>query len=273
MLWTGAGGEGGGRRRGRGPGLLPPRTRRLRSVRVRCCLVRSGRDVGPPGPACACGRARRSGDRARAGCWTGSGWRAPGSGPAGRSGRARSADVGPRERPLGGSTGRPPLLHGVQLWIAPPQQRRFGEPEFAHHADLPVITTAEGVRITVVAGEFAGERSPARVYTPLVGMEVALPRPGRFTLLPTTGMLATAPRPWAAPPPAAARPESRSGCSPTYPSAPGRSRCRRPARAGSSSSAGCRWVRLWSCGGTSSPEPERRLLRRVTRGSPVNSAR
>jgi redox-sensitive bicupin YhaK (pirin superfamily) len=77
---------------------------------------------------------------------------------------------------------RPPLLHGVQLWIALPQQRRFGDPEFAHHADLPVITTADGVRITVVAGEFAGERSPARVYTPLVGVEVELPGPGRFTL-------------------------------------------------------------------------------------------
>jgi quercetin 2,3-dioxygenase len=77
---------------------------------------------------------------------------------------------------------RPPLLHGVQLWIALPRERRFGEPEFAHHPDLPVITTPEGVRITVVAGQFAGERSPARVYTPLVGVEVALPGPGRFTL-------------------------------------------------------------------------------------------
>ena len=77
---------------------------------------------------------------------------------------------------------RPPLLHGVQLWIALPRERRFGDPGFAQHADLPVVTTPDGVRITVVAGQFAGERSPARVYTPLVGVELALPGPGEFTL-------------------------------------------------------------------------------------------
>ncbi len=77
---------------------------------------------------------------------------------------------------------RPPLLHGVQLWIALPQERRFGDPDFAHHADLPVLDTGDGVRITVVAGEFGGERSPAAVYTPLVGLEVVLPGASQITL-------------------------------------------------------------------------------------------
>ena len=58
---------------------------------------------------------------------------------------------------------RPPLLHGVQLWIALPEERRFGDPGFAHHADLPAFTTADGARVTVVAGEYRGERSPAEV--------------------------------------------------------------------------------------------------------------
>lgn len=77
---------------------------------------------------------------------------------------------------------RPPLLHGVQLWIALPQERRFGDPDFAHHAGLPVLETADGARITVVAGEFGGERSPAAVYTPLVGLEVSLPGASQITL-------------------------------------------------------------------------------------------
>src|ERR1700722_4656844 len=69
---------------------------------------------------------------------------------------------------------RPSLLHGVQLWIALPEERRCGAPGFARHADLPASTSADGVRVTVVAGEYRGERSPAEVYTPLVGLEGAL---------------------------------------------------------------------------------------------------
>jgi redox-sensitive bicupin YhaK (pirin superfamily) len=82
---------------------------------------------------------------------------------------------------------RPALLHGVQLWIALPQERRFGEPDFAHHAGLPVLETADGARITVVAGEFGGERSPAAIYTPLVGLEVVLPGATQVTLPVTEG--------------------------------------------------------------------------------------
>jgi quercetin 2,3-dioxygenase len=68
-----------------------------------------------------------------------------------------------------------------------PQERRFGEPDFAHHADLPVLDTADGARLTVVAGEFGGERSPAAVYTPLVGLEVVLPGATQLTLPVTEG--------------------------------------------------------------------------------------
>jgi redox-sensitive bicupin YhaK (pirin superfamily) len=37
------------------------------------------------------------------------------------------------------AAGRPPVLHGLQLWIALPEAERHGEPRFAHHADLPVV--------------------------------------------------------------------------------------------------------------------------------------
>jgi hypothetical protein len=68
---------------------------------------------------------------------------------------------------------RPPTLHGVQLWIALPSTDRFTDPGFAHHADLPVLRAA-GASVTVVVGEYGGERSPATVYSPLVGLEVAV---------------------------------------------------------------------------------------------------
>jgi quercetin 2,3-dioxygenase len=72
------------------------------------------------------------------------------------------------------AAGRPPVLHGLQLWIALPQQDRFIEPRFAHHGDLPVVRDGAAT-VTVVLGEHRGERSPAEVFTPLVGLEVAVP--------------------------------------------------------------------------------------------------
>jgi redox-sensitive bicupin YhaK (pirin superfamily) len=77
--------------------------------------------------------------------------------------------------------GRPARLHGVQLWIALPAGRDSMEPDFAHHADLPVVPVGDA-QVTVAIGELAGERSPAMVHTPLVGLEVALPAGGTVIL-------------------------------------------------------------------------------------------
>jgi redox-sensitive bicupin YhaK (pirin superfamily) len=64
-------------------------------------------------------------------------------------------------------------MHGVQLWVALPEATRHGEAAFEHHAELP--RTAVGTTVaTVVLGAFAGERSPARTDSPLVGVELAL---------------------------------------------------------------------------------------------------
>jgi hypothetical protein len=81
---------------------------------------------------------------------------------------------------------RPALLHGVQLWIALPRQHRHIDPAFAHHGDLPVIEDGPA-RITVVVGEHAGQRSPAAVYSPLVGLEIAFGESGQVTLPATSG--------------------------------------------------------------------------------------
>jgi quercetin 2,3-dioxygenase len=78
--------------------------------------------------------------------------------------------------------GRPALLHGLQLWIALPDGDRFTEPSFAHHAQLPVVYE-NAATVTVVIGEYQGEESPASVYSPLIGLEVAV-APGNTFILP-----------------------------------------------------------------------------------------
>ena len=71
-----------------------------------------------------------------------------------------------------------PLLHGVQLWVALPDASRLTEPDFEHHAELPV-TQAGGLAITVLLGSLAGPpgapglRSPATTFSDIVGAELA----------------------------------------------------------------------------------------------------
>ena len=77
---------------------------------------------------------------------------------------------------------RPPDLHGAQLWIALPNADRHCDPAFDHHPQLPVLER-DGVTITVLAGEALGERSPAKIYTPLTGMDLSMPD-SAATLLP-----------------------------------------------------------------------------------------
>jgi quercetin 2,3-dioxygenase len=64
-------------------------------------------------------------------------------------------------------------LHGVQLWVALPEDDRRTAPRFEHHGELPVLRDG-GVDVTVVMGELAGVISPARTYTPLVCADAAL---------------------------------------------------------------------------------------------------
>jgi len=67
----------------------------------------------------------------------------------------------------------PALLHGAQLWVALPAADRGIAPDFTHHTTLPVLTE-RGLTATVLLGELAGARSPGRVYSPLVGIDLAL---------------------------------------------------------------------------------------------------
>jgi redox-sensitive bicupin YhaK (pirin superfamily) len=78
------------------------------------------------------------------------------------------------ESPAAATMSRPRSMHGLQLWIALPVDEAAGEARFEHYADLPRVEV-DGAHATVAIGEYAGVASPARVHTPIVGVEIALP--------------------------------------------------------------------------------------------------
>jgi redox-sensitive bicupin YhaK (pirin superfamily) len=77
----------------------------------------------------------------------------------------------------------PPGMHGLQLWVALPERARHGEARFEHHPDLPVLPSGDAT-VTVLIGQWGAERSPARVHTPLVAVEVLARGPARLPLDP-----------------------------------------------------------------------------------------
>ena len=64
-------------------------------------------------------------------------------------------------------------LSGVQLWVALPEKQRDISPMFDHYADLPVVDGPAG-KVTVIVGTMLNATSPARVFTPLIGAEIAI---------------------------------------------------------------------------------------------------
>jgi len=95
--------------------------------------------------------------------------------------------------------GRAGSLHAVQLWIALDEAHRHGAPSFRNYPELPVIER-EGFRITLLVGEAFARRSPVEVFSPLIGMDIAVAGAARtqipldpsfeYALLPLVGSLA-----------------------------------------------------------------------------------
>lgn len=68
------------------------------------------------------------------------------------------------------STPASTVLHGVQLWVALPESARNGGRDFAHYTPPAVSVGAATLRVFL--GELAGNRSPVRTFTPLLGAQV-----------------------------------------------------------------------------------------------------
>ncbi|MCX5181580.1 bifunctional pirin family protein/GNAT family N-acetyltransferase [Streptomyces sp. NBC_00268] len=70
------------------------------------------------------------------------------------------------------STPRTTMLHGVQLWVALPEEHRHAERNFQHHVPEPL--RIDGAEIRVFLGSLAGQESPVATFTPLLGAEIVL---------------------------------------------------------------------------------------------------
>ncbi|MEV6590111.1 pirin family protein [Streptomyces acidicola] len=78
------------------------------------------------------------------------------------------------------STPRATILHGVQLWVALPEEHRNTERDFQHYA--PESVRIDGAEIRVFLGSLAGHVSPVRTFTPLLGAEIVLQPRAALTL-------------------------------------------------------------------------------------------
>ena len=70
------------------------------------------------------------------------------------------------------STPNTTLIHGVQLWVALPEEHRNTDRDFQHH--VPEPARVDGAEIRVFLGSLAGSTSPVRAFTPLLGAEITL---------------------------------------------------------------------------------------------------
>ncbi|AYL40241.1 pirin (plasmid) [Streptomyces fungicidicus] len=72
------------------------------------------------------------------------------------------------------------VLHGAQLWVALPEEHRHTARDFQHHVPAPVAL--DGGEARVFLGTLAGDTSPVRTFTPLLGAEIVL-EPGAAVTL------------------------------------------------------------------------------------------
>ncbi|MDQ0380998.1 pirin family protein [Amycolatopsis thermophila] len=72
------------------------------------------------------------------------------------------------------------ILHGVQLWIALPDEHRHTGRDFRHYA--PPLVTLPGAAVRVFLGSLAGSTSPVPAFTPLLGAELTLDPGARVSL-------------------------------------------------------------------------------------------
>ncbi|MFM9371609.1 pirin family protein [Streptomyces sp. Da 82-17] len=72
------------------------------------------------------------------------------------------------------------VLHGVQLWVALPEQHRDAARDFQHYA--PEQVHVDGAAVRVFLGSLAGQDSPVTTFTPLLGAELVLEPRASLTL-------------------------------------------------------------------------------------------
>jgi redox-sensitive bicupin YhaK (pirin superfamily) len=78
---------------------------------------------------------------------------------------------------------KPSRLFGIQSWVALPRRDEETAPGFTHHAKptLPLIE-GEGKSVRLIAGSFAGKRSPVEVFSPMLYADAVLGRGTRLAV-------------------------------------------------------------------------------------------
>lgn len=78
---------------------------------------------------------------------------------------------------------RGPHVHGLQLWVALPDESEDVDPSFSHHAAETLPQAEEGgVRLRVLAGSAYAMRAPVPVFSPLFYVEAQLEAGARLEL-------------------------------------------------------------------------------------------
>ena len=74
-------------------------------------------------------------------------------------------------------------LHAIQTWVALSDAAEEIEPSFIHYPaeDIPHWTAA-GVKVTLIAGEIAGKKSPVKTLSPTIYLDLDLSAGGQFIL-------------------------------------------------------------------------------------------
>jgi redox-sensitive bicupin YhaK (pirin superfamily) len=79
-------------------------------------------------------------------------------------------------------------MNGLQVWIGLPLKHEDTEPQFSHYPSEQIPSfTKEGVKLTLIAGESMGERSPVTVFSRMFYLDAILPPASKLTL-PTSSM-------------------------------------------------------------------------------------
>lgn len=74
-------------------------------------------------------------------------------------------------------------LHGIQTWVALPDEHEETEPWFRHHAASELPTWVEaGISFTLIAGEAFGRKSPVQTFSEMIYLDVQLSPGTSFTL-------------------------------------------------------------------------------------------
>ncbi|BAZ07443.1 pirin family protein [Calothrix sp. NIES-3974] len=74
-------------------------------------------------------------------------------------------------------------IHGIQTWVALPDEDEETEPWFRHHPPEDIPTwEANNTQIKLIAGKSNGYTSPVKVFSPMLYLDVVFNGDGKYTL-------------------------------------------------------------------------------------------